>query len=250
MPTLHLLRVFCSDDGSGGNPLGVFLDGGEVAPERRQAVAADLGLSEIVFVDDAERGEIRIFTPTVELDFAGHPAVGTAWLLDGVDCAPPAGGRGAGAPRRRERLRGRAARVGTAARARPARLAGRGGGARRSAGRTRPRDGLGVDRRGRRDDPRARASRPDRDCRGRGHRLGGHEAVRTARARRSTSGRGAARASWPGPGDDGLRGDRRPQRRATTCATTRCPERTARRSCAGSEAPRPRRPRATRSRPR
>jgi predicted PhzF superfamily epimerase YddE/YHI9 len=84
MSTLHLLRVFCSEDGSGGNPLGVFLEGGEVAPERRQAVAADLGLSEIVFVDDAEGGEIRIFTPTVELDFAGHPSVGTAWLLDGL----------------------------------------------------------------------------------------------------------------------------------------------------------------------
>ena len=85
MPTLHLLRVFCSEDGSGGNALGVFLEGRNVPPERRQAVAADLGLSEIVFVDDPERGEIRIFTPAVELDFAGHPAVGTAWLLSGVD---------------------------------------------------------------------------------------------------------------------------------------------------------------------
>ena len=85
MPTLHLLRVFCSEDGSHGNPLGVFLEGAEVPEERRQAVAADLALSEIVFVDDAERGEIRIFTPSVELDFAGHPTVGTAWLLDGTD---------------------------------------------------------------------------------------------------------------------------------------------------------------------
>jgi predicted PhzF superfamily epimerase YddE/YHI9 len=63
-----------------------------VPPERRQAVAADLGLSETVFVDDAERGEIRIFTPAVELDFAGHPAVGTAWLLEGVEALhTPAG---------------------------------------------------------------------------------------------------------------------------------------------------------------
>src|SRR5215210_7542067 len=85
MPTLHLLRVFCSDAGSGGNPLGVFLAGADVAPELRQAVAADLGLSEVVFVDDARRGEIRIFTPAAELDFAGHPSVGTAFLLDGVD---------------------------------------------------------------------------------------------------------------------------------------------------------------------
>jgi predicted PhzF superfamily epimerase YddE/YHI9 len=92
MPTLHLLRVFCSEDGSGGNPLGVFPEGSEVAPELRQRVAAELGLSEVVFVDDAERGEIRIFTPAVELDFAGHPSVGTAWLLDRVEALnAPAG---------------------------------------------------------------------------------------------------------------------------------------------------------------
>ena len=85
MPQLQLLRVFCDEDGSGGNPLAVFADGAEVPPERRQAVATDLGLSETVFVDDRERGEVRIFTPAVELDFAGHPAVGAAWLLEGVE---------------------------------------------------------------------------------------------------------------------------------------------------------------------
>jgi predicted PhzF superfamily epimerase YddE/YHI9 len=84
MPQLQLLRVFCDENGSGGNPLAVFADGAEVPPERRQAVAADLGLSETVFVDDRERGEVRIFTPAVELDFAGHPAVGAAWLLEGI----------------------------------------------------------------------------------------------------------------------------------------------------------------------
>jgi predicted PhzF superfamily epimerase YddE/YHI9 len=92
MPKLHLLRVFCSDDGSGGNSLGVFLNGAEVPPELRQAVAADLGLSETVFVDHAGRGEIRIFTPAVELDFAGHPTVGTAWLLEGTDMLRVAAG--------------------------------------------------------------------------------------------------------------------------------------------------------------
>jgi predicted PhzF superfamily epimerase YddE/YHI9 len=79
--TLHLLRVFIGRDGHGGNPLAVFLDGGEVPPRDRQAVAAELGMSETVFVDDVERGEVRIFTPRTELDFAGHPTVGTAWLL-------------------------------------------------------------------------------------------------------------------------------------------------------------------------
>ena len=92
MSRLHLLRVFCAEDGSGGNRLGVFLDGGAMPAQRRQAVAADLGLSETVFVDDPGRGEIRIFTPAEELDFAGHPSVGTAWLLGDVRALrPPAG---------------------------------------------------------------------------------------------------------------------------------------------------------------
>ncbi len=96
MPEYHLLRVFCADDGSGGNPLAVFLDGAGVPRGERQAVAAELGLSETVFVDDAEAGGIRIFTPTTELAFAGHPSVGTAWLLgrEGFPVAtlrPPAG---------------------------------------------------------------------------------------------------------------------------------------------------------------
>ena len=81
MPQLHVLRVFCDLYGDFGNPLGVFLEGAEVPEERRQAVAAELGFSETVFVDDAAAGRIRIFTPGLELPFAGHPTVGTAWLL-------------------------------------------------------------------------------------------------------------------------------------------------------------------------
>ena len=96
MPELHVLRVFCGVDGGGGNPLGVFLDGGSIARHERQDVAADLGFSETVFVDDRASGAIRIFTPGTELPFAGHPTVGTAWLLreSGTPVAalrPPAG---------------------------------------------------------------------------------------------------------------------------------------------------------------
>jgi predicted PhzF superfamily epimerase YddE/YHI9 len=96
MAKLHVLKVFVGESGAGGNPLGVFLDGNEVPEEDRQRVAADLGFSETVFVDDAERGELRIFTPGTELPFAGHPLVGTAWLLmrEGVKTLvlrPPAG---------------------------------------------------------------------------------------------------------------------------------------------------------------
>jgi len=81
MPTLHVLRVFVNEDGEWGNPLGVFLDGGEVPEPERQRVAAELGFSETVFVEDRESGRIRIHTPQVELPFAGHPTVGAAWLL-------------------------------------------------------------------------------------------------------------------------------------------------------------------------
>ena len=81
MPTYYLLRVFCDERGHGGNPLAVFLDGPAIEPERRQSVAAELGYSETVYVEDAAAGELRIFTPAVELSFAGHPTVGTAWLL-------------------------------------------------------------------------------------------------------------------------------------------------------------------------
>jgi predicted PhzF superfamily epimerase YddE/YHI9 len=94
--TLHTLRVFLGPDGCGGNPLGVILDGAAVAPDRRQSVAADLGFSETVFVDDPATGALRIFTPTVELPLAGHPLVGTSWLLAHTGMAvdtlrPPAG---------------------------------------------------------------------------------------------------------------------------------------------------------------
>lgn len=81
---LHVLRVFLAPDGSGGNPLGVFLDGAAIAPGRRPYVAAELGFSETVFVDDLATGRIRIFTPGAELAFAGHPTVGTSWLLASI----------------------------------------------------------------------------------------------------------------------------------------------------------------------
>jgi predicted PhzF superfamily epimerase YddE/YHI9 len=86
MTDLQVLRVFLGPDGGGGNPLGVFVDGRAIAPERRQAVAHALGFSETVFVDEVNDGAARIviFTPAAELPFAGHPTVGTAWLLASV----------------------------------------------------------------------------------------------------------------------------------------------------------------------
>jgi predicted PhzF superfamily epimerase YddE/YHI9 len=93
---LHVLKVFVGDDGRGGNLLGVFLNTAGWSDSKRQKIAADLGYSETVFVDDVKSGKLRIFTPTVELPLAGHPLVGASFLLansgNAVDVLrPPAG---------------------------------------------------------------------------------------------------------------------------------------------------------------
>jgi predicted PhzF superfamily epimerase YddE/YHI9 len=84
-PEIHLVSVFVGPDGAGGNPLAVFLDRKAIPPAWRLAVTAELGYSETVFVDDLDEGRIVIFVPTSELPFAGHPTVGTAWLLDEIN---------------------------------------------------------------------------------------------------------------------------------------------------------------------
>jgi predicted PhzF superfamily epimerase YddE/YHI9 len=96
MPELHVLRVFVNEEGEWGNPLGVFLEGAAVPEPERPRIAAELGFSETVFVEEPASGRIGIHTPEVELPFAGHPTVGTAWLLarEGLPIEalePPAG---------------------------------------------------------------------------------------------------------------------------------------------------------------
>lgn len=79
-----VLRVFTDPDGKFGNPLGV-VDASAVDPADRQRIATQLGYSETIFIDVPEPGantaHLRIFTPTVELPFAGHPTVGASWWL-------------------------------------------------------------------------------------------------------------------------------------------------------------------------
>ncbi|MCQ4041265.1 PhzF family phenazine biosynthesis protein [Streptantibioticus rubrisoli] len=92
-----VLRVFVGPDGRGGNPLGVVTDGAQVPDaDERQRLAAQLGYSETLFVDDASRGAVDIYTPSARLPFAGHPLVGISWLLrergQGTEVLrPPAG---------------------------------------------------------------------------------------------------------------------------------------------------------------
>lgn len=69
----------------GGNPLAVIPDARELAPEQMQAIAAEFNLAETTFVlppkDASRTAEVRVFTPRAELPFAGHPNVGTAFVL-------------------------------------------------------------------------------------------------------------------------------------------------------------------------
>jgi len=67
-----------------GNPLAVFTDGGGIASPRMQRIAREMNLSETVFVlppTDGADARIRIFTPSGELPFAGHPTLGSAFVL-------------------------------------------------------------------------------------------------------------------------------------------------------------------------
>ena len=67
-----------------GNQLAVFTDGRGLDDETMQAIARELKLSETTFVFPAEQGghaKVRIFTPATELPFAGHPTLGTAFVL-------------------------------------------------------------------------------------------------------------------------------------------------------------------------
>lgn len=68
----------------GGNPLAVFTDGRGLEASTMQAIALEMNLSETVFILPAASGgtaRIRIFTPRVELGFAGHPTLGAAFVL-------------------------------------------------------------------------------------------------------------------------------------------------------------------------
>lgn len=69
----------------GGNPLAVFPKAAGLNDEQMQLIAREFNISETIFVfppeDDQHTVRVRIFTPARELDFAGHPTVGCAYVL-------------------------------------------------------------------------------------------------------------------------------------------------------------------------
>ena len=80
----HIVDVF-TEMAFGGNPLAVFTNGRGIEPDLMQSIAKELNLSETTFVLPPENPEndyrVRIFTPAAELPMAGHPTVGTSFIL-------------------------------------------------------------------------------------------------------------------------------------------------------------------------
>jgi trans-2,3-dihydro-3-hydroxyanthranilate isomerase len=81
---IHTVDVFAEGPLS-GNQLAVVLDADDIPSDVMQRIAKEMNISETTFVlppsDPAHAARVRIFTPANELPFAGHPTVGTAWVL-------------------------------------------------------------------------------------------------------------------------------------------------------------------------
>ena len=96
---LYTLDVFTSKRFA-GNPLAVVTDGDGLSTAKMQAIAREMNLSETVFIqkptNNRALARLRIFTTTKELPLAGHPVIGTWFLLAEL-------GRGAGVRRPRSR---------------------------------------------------------------------------------------------------------------------------------------------------
>ena len=80
----YIVDVF-TDKKYAGNQLAVFLDAENLSSEEMQKIAREINFAESTFVTKLDkennRAEIKIFTPSQEMQFAGHPIIGTSWVL-------------------------------------------------------------------------------------------------------------------------------------------------------------------------
>lgn len=87
----RVVDVF-TDRAYAGNPLAVVLGGDDLPTASMQAIAREFNLSETTFPVAADAADatyrLRIFTPTAELPFAGHPSIGSAWVMRQEGRAP------------------------------------------------------------------------------------------------------------------------------------------------------------------
>jgi len=92
-PKFYFTDVFTASR-YGGNPLATFVDWEGLSDADMQSIAREINFSETTFVVSREpragAWDVRIFTPNSEIDFAGHPTLGTAWVIhDKLLAAPP-----------------------------------------------------------------------------------------------------------------------------------------------------------------
>lgn len=82
--SLHIVDVF-AQQAYAGNPLAVVIVEEELSDNTLQAIAAEMNFSETTFVSPLPESDggyrVRIFTPASEIAFAGHPLLGTAWVI-------------------------------------------------------------------------------------------------------------------------------------------------------------------------
>ena len=82
-----------TDTAFGGNQLAVFPDARGIPEDKLQSITAEFNFSEVTFVyppeDPAHTARVRIFTPTSEVDFAGHPIIGTLIALSDIGYSSP-----------------------------------------------------------------------------------------------------------------------------------------------------------------
>src|ERR1700704_5436880 len=94
MQRRHITVDVFTDRAFGGNPLAVILDAGGLSTAQMQAIASEFNYSETTFVlppqGRAHDAQVRIFTVRSEIPFAGHPNVGTAFVLATQAAKPPA----------------------------------------------------------------------------------------------------------------------------------------------------------------
>jgi len=88
---IRIVDVF-TDKALTGNQLAVVLDAKDLNGKVMQGIARELNFSETTFIlppdDPAHAAKVRIFAPTVEMPFAGHPTIGTAWVLANEGLVP------------------------------------------------------------------------------------------------------------------------------------------------------------------
>jgi trans-2,3-dihydro-3-hydroxyanthranilate isomerase len=79
----RLVNVFAEDSCWSGNALAVIEDARDLTDEEMQAIALQFNLSETTFVlpSAMATARVRIFTPSFEMPFAGHPTLGTAYVV-------------------------------------------------------------------------------------------------------------------------------------------------------------------------